>query len=320
MLVKKEQIKSADKRIKFLLCGVPGSGKTTLALSSKRPLLIDIDEGVDRVSVKYRSDVDKVKTYDELIEDLKSPMINDYDTIVVDTGGKLFDKIIKAKVIEQNPKNGQTDGSLSLKGYGAAYVLFKNLVAFIDKLGKDQIYIFHANEQSNKVNNEDVISYRLQIEGKTRQEIWNDMDLGAMLEIVGNKRVLHFKQCDRYFAKGNHGINGDYDVPTLNGSNKNNFLTLLFEKYRQNIAHEELEGNEELEKYETIMQEGHRIIEGACIGKITFDRASEELSKLNFVSTSKQELLSELMSKAKESGFTYDKQSKTFINNGNTTK
>ena len=146
------------------------------------------------------------------------------------------------------------------------------------------------------------------------------MDLGAMLEIVGDKRVLHFKQCDRYFAKGNHGITGDYDVPTLTGSNKNNFLTLLFDKYRENITNEEKDGNEELEKYELVMQEGHRLIEGACNGEITFDRASEELSKLKFVSTSKQELLSELMSKAKESGFIYDKQSKTFINNGNATK
>lgn len=311
MIEKKENYTSVNKPIKILLSGVPGSGKTTLALSSKNPLLIDIDKGVDRVEVRYRSDVDRVATYDELVSDLQSEAIKQYDTIVVDTGGKLMEEIIKPKVIKDNPKNGQSDGTLALKGYGVAYKIWQNLVRLISSLGKDQIWVFHTTENQVKVGGDDVVAYRLQIEGKARQEFWNDVDLGGFLEIVGEKRILHFKQCERYFAKGNHGITGDYEVPILDKNSKNDFMSKLINKYRENINAEENAEKKDNNIYGETMKKGKSIIES----ENDLNKALSEIASLNHVSTTKQELFAKLNQKAKEKGFIYDKTSKAFTNN-----
>ena len=49
MIKKASEIINTDKKIRLLIAGYPGIGKTTLALSAPKPLLIDVDRGTDRV-------------------------------------------------------------------------------------------------------------------------------------------------------------------------------------------------------------------------------------------------------------------------------
>ena len=48
MIKKASEIINTDKKIRLLIAGYPGIGKTTLALSAPKPLLIDVDRGTDR--------------------------------------------------------------------------------------------------------------------------------------------------------------------------------------------------------------------------------------------------------------------------------
>ena len=80
-------------------------------MSAPKPLLVDIDKGIDRVEARHRKDTLVCETYEELISDLKNNDLKEYETIVIDTGGKLLD-LMKPVVIRENPKNGQKDGSL----------------------------------------------------------------------------------------------------------------------------------------------------------------------------------------------------------------
>ena len=52
MIVKPSEMKFEGKKLFIIVAGVPGIGKTTLALSAPKPLLIDLDKGVDRVETR----------------------------------------------------------------------------------------------------------------------------------------------------------------------------------------------------------------------------------------------------------------------------
>ena len=78
-----------EKKIRMLIAGYPGIGKTTLALSAPKPLLIDVDKGVLRVNARHRTDTADVQTYDELLKDLRPENLTEYETLVIDTGGQL---------------------------------------------------------------------------------------------------------------------------------------------------------------------------------------------------------------------------------------
>ena len=71
MIVKPSEMKFEGKKLFIIIAGVPGIGKTTLALSAPKPLLIDLDKGVDRVETRYRTDTDVVGSYEELRNDLE---------------------------------------------------------------------------------------------------------------------------------------------------------------------------------------------------------------------------------------------------------
>ena len=66
MIVKPTQMNFETKKIAMIIAGLPGTGKTTLALSAPKPLLIDLDKGVDRVEVLYRKDTLFVDSYEDL--------------------------------------------------------------------------------------------------------------------------------------------------------------------------------------------------------------------------------------------------------------
>ena len=55
MIRKPEEImNNGDKKVRLLIAGYPGIGKSTLALSAPRPLHIDVDFGIDRIEPRYR--------------------------------------------------------------------------------------------------------------------------------------------------------------------------------------------------------------------------------------------------------------------------
>lgn len=303
MISKPCEMKFDDKKLSVIIAGVPGIGKTTLALSSPKPLLIDLDKGVSRVEARYRTDTAVVGSYNELLDDLKNTDLSNYETIVIDTGGKLLE-MLKPVVIKEDSKNGKRDGNLSLQGYGAVKRKFADFVSFIKSLNKHVIFIFHATEVNLT---DDVTGLRIRIEGSSKDEVWDDIDIGGFVEMNGNTRTIGFNNCTRYYAKGTHGIHGIYEIPKLEKGAKNTFLTDLFNKIKNDL-NEELE---EFEKYEAIMN--------LLVPKINLCTNAEEMNEAFGVVantthylTSKDELWFRLNEKAKELGLKYDKTGKCF--------
>ena len=303
MITKPNKLKFDDKKLSVIIAGVPGIGKTTLALSAPKPLLIDLDKGVSRVEARYRKDTAIVNSFNELKDDLTSANLSDYETIIIDTGGKLLE-MLKPVVIAKDPKNGKKDGNLSLQGYGAVKREFASFINFVKGLDKNLIIIFHATEVSL---DNDVTGLRIRIEGSSRDDVWDDIDIGGFVEMNGKKRTIGFSNCERYYAKGTHGIHGVYDIPTLANGSKNDFLTQLFNKIKDDLNAETIELDNYTKTIEALMPS---INSASSVEELNI--AYGEVANANHYLTSKDELWFALNEKAKELGANYVKNENCF--------
>ena len=307
MIKKPSEVASTTKKIRLLIAGFPGIGKTTLALSAPKPLHIDVDRGVDRVQAKNRKDYIQPNSYEELLEDLKSDL-SDYDTLVFDTGGKLLD-LMKPYIIRQDSKNGQKDGqTLSIKGYGAVGKEFQRLMDYaFYQLNKNVVVIFHAKEDKDG----EATKLRILVEGSTKDNVWQPMDLGGFMEMYNNKRTIGFSNCERYFAKGTHGINGIIELPNLDDASiPNDFLTKLFNQVNQNILDEQKYFDEQKKLYEDVMNEVMPVIQNMTLENI--EEVIEKIKNTNHVLTSEKELRHNFKLKVEELNLVWNKELKKY--------
>lgn len=307
MIRKPDEIQNVEKKIRILIAGYPGIGKSTLGLSAPRALHIDIDFGIDRIEPQYRRDYIQPASYQEVLDDLKPENLADYDSLVFDTGGKLID-LMKPWAIKSDPKNGKRDGSLSLQGYGVVGREFVRLMDYcFYELHKHVVVIFHAVEEKDGENTR----LRLMVEGQTKNNVWIPMDLGGFVEMFGNDRTLGLSNCERYYAKGTRGINGVHKIPALEAGRANDFLTKLFDQYNQKSA-AELESLKEQEAaYERVMEEGQNII-GQVADAYSANNMAKAMAKLKHALTSKDEIGDLWKEKIAELGLTFDKKTKLY--------
>lgn len=307
MIRKPNEIQDGAKKIRILVAGYPGIGKSTLALSAPNPLHIDVDFGIDRIEPRYRKDYIQPASYDEILADLTPETVQGYDSLVFDTGGKLI-SLMGLWAIKKDPKNGKRDGSLSLQGYGTVGREFQRLMDYcFYELKKHIVIVFHAIEDKDGDNTR----LRIKVEGQTKNNVWEPMDLGGFVEIYGNDRTIGFSNCERYFAKGTRGISGIHKIPVLTETSPNDFLTKLFERYNA-ISAEEVEKNtKDQEAYEAAMTQGK-----AVIAKIKdADSANALMAEFKAVPralTSSKELSTLWNDKIKECGLTFNKQTKVY--------
>lgn len=320
MAIKKAtELDFSNKKIAVLITGRANTGKTTLALSASRPLLIDLENGIDRVEACYRKDVvvnDDLpfeERYNAFIEDLKSADLSEYDTIVVDTLDKLFDLVVPV-VIKKNPKNAQNDGrTLSLKGYGAASNEISSFINLVKNLGKHIVLLAHTTEKMDG----DVNKVRLSIPGGTKDSIWNDIDIGGYIEFIGKDRTIGFSPTERYDAKGVHGVKGIYTIPTLKSAQEggkesdNHFLQDLINLVVEDLNNTNEQYKKDLEVYKKTMQIVPEIQACDNVGKL--NELVENIKAATHALTSRKELLVHVGNKANELGATYDKESGKYI-------
>lgn len=307
MIKKPNELDFSNKKLVVIIGGVAGIGKTTLALSSPKPLLIDLDKGISRVNAKHRTDVDEVGSYEELVNDLGHSDLSAYETLVIDTGGKLLE-MLKPVVIKEDAKNGKRDGNLSLQGYGAVKRKFSQFVGWLKTLGKHIVFVFHATEVQLE---DDTTGLRIRMEGSSRDEVWDDVDVGGFIEMVGKTRTIGFSNCPRYYAKGTHNIKGLYDIPELEDGTPNDFLTKMFKSIIDDLNTE----NADTVKYKELMNEFKPQIENAKDEK-DLNGLIDKMKKANHILTSKEELWFALTEKAKSLGIEYKADTKKFVKNG----
>lgn len=305
MIKKPAEMINTENRFRVLIAGYPGIGKTTLGLSAPKPLLIDVDFGINRTMANVRKDYIQPETYEELLNDLKGDL-SDYETIVIDTGGKLLE-LMKNYVIKNDIKNAKKDGTLSLQGYGAVareFTRFMNYIYF--DLRKHCIIIFHAIEEKQ----DEETKLRILVEGSTKNTVWQNVELGGFIEMRGNKKTIGFDNCERYFAKSSFGIKGSLVIPELDGNIPNDFLTKLFEQANKNIQEESKVFEKEREEYDVVMGKFAVMIDTMTAENV--QEVSDLMQTIEHKLTSKKELTDRFKKKLVSLNMQWNKETKQY--------
>ena len=314
MIKKPADMINTENKFRVLIAGYPGIGKTTLGLSAPKPLLIDTDFGVNRIIDRLQTDCIQPNTYQELLNDLTLENLKEYETLVIDTGGKLLD-LMKPHVIKLDIKNAKKDGSLSQAGYGAIGRAFKDLVYKIHhELKKHLVVIFHVVEDKQ----DEETKLRILVEGSTKNTIWQEMDIGGFIEKRNGKRTIGFEPCERYFAKRTQGVKAMYNVPELDDGVSGDFLTKLFEEMDNYIKETGKKFQKEQEEYQQVMDKYVPIIENMTTENV--QEVSDLMQTIEHKLTSKQELTARFKEKLKELNMHYNKETKQYEVKQETTK
>jgi hypothetical protein len=170
----------------------PGLGKTSLAYTASRPLLLDFDKGAYRAV--DRKDVVQVSEWAD-VAGIRASDIEGYDTIIIDTVGKALDALTQ-DILRQSPKLG-FGGALNQQGWGQLGVRFGAFLRLLKGFGKDVVLIAHMDEQKDG----EAIKERLKIPGGSKDLVLTDSDAIARISIVNRERFLIFSPTETSFGK-----------------------------------------------------------------------------------------------------------------------
>lgn len=179
-------------RLNLVIYGPPGLGKTSLAFTAERPLLLDFDRGSHRAA--GRQDVVQIDAWGD-IAGITAEDLADFQTVVVDTAGRALD-VLSAEIIRKDPKKGY-GGALNLQGYGQLKSQFIAFMKLLNGFGKDVVLIAHMDEQRNG----DEVIERLDVQGGSKGEIYKAADAMGRITMVKGQRWLNFSPSDAAFGK-----------------------------------------------------------------------------------------------------------------------
>lgn len=172
----------------------PGYGKSSLAFTADKPLMLDFDKGAHRAAV--RKDTVQVSSWMD-VSLMTAEDLAPFSTIIVDTAGRALDALT-ADIIANNPKAGRGDGSLTLQGFGTLKSRFAQWQAFLRSLKKDLILVCHMDEQKSG----DDTQERIDAQGASRNEIYKSSDAMCRIRLDGkDQRYLDFDPRQGGFGK-----------------------------------------------------------------------------------------------------------------------
>lgn len=200
-LIRRPDQIEVQTKIKMLIYGQPSTGKTTLALSAPKPLLLDFDGGVSRLNEAHRGATAQLKNWEECVSVMKEDL-SAYETIVVDTIGKMLDYIITYVCKGRTP---------SIKDWGPINGAFTSFVRQLNSLDKNIIFVAHRDNRKEGDNNVFVPAIR----EKSYNAIVTELDLMGYIESRNNERVITFDFSDRNDGKNTCNLPQFITIPSI---------------------------------------------------------------------------------------------------------
>lgn len=297
------EVPTENISLKILIYGQPGIGKSTIALSMPKPVLIDCDNGVHRIQADHRTPYLHVDSYSKVQQLLKSGELAPFETIVFDTAGKLLD-YMGPEIIKKDPKNGKRSGGLSQQGYGVRKTWFSELLKQVTIMGKHVMFVAHEKEEKRG----DDLVLRPEIGGSSGGDLMKELDLVGYMEAQGKKRIISFFPTDRFYAKNSARIDDVVVLPGLTKGVPNDYMTKIVNQVKATIA-EEAEG---MAKYNEMMAMLTKQIESVVDVK-TASKALKTLTEADHKWDSRKKSSLLLLAKTKELGLEYSKDEGCFI-------
>ena len=302
-------IKVSDESELYITDDFIVTHNTTCALSAPKPLLVDFDGGINRVDYEFIKDTVQVQNYSDILNLLNNEDLSPYETLVIDTGGKLLDSMAEY-LIASNPRLGKRNGSLTLEGYGVRKVEFTQLLKLINSKKKHVVFVAHRTTEKNG----DDTRYVPLFGGSNYDSLATELDLVGYLVAEGNKRIITFDPCQQSEGKNTCNLPAQMDVPYLKNEQRevvgvNDFLEKqVFKRYIDRLKERSVEG----ETYKHLIAE----IEKDIAAIKTAEDATAYIKKVEeykHVGNSKAVARNKFVARTNELGLTYDRQTKSYL-------
>lgn len=306
-LIKKSNELVIPSIIKMMVYGQAGMRKTSTALSAPKPLLLDFDNGVKRVNMSHLDGVDivQITSWSDIQQVLREDL-SPYQTIVVDTIGKMMDFIISDKCGTRQPQ---------IRDWGSINQEFSGFVRNLSNLNKNVIFVAHRDTRRE---GDDTV-FIPALREKSYNSIVTELDLLGYMEAKSeNGRVkctITFDPTNRNDGKNTCSLPSVMEVPTNLDSNgnptaKNDFITTrVINPYLSMLAQKKAESD----KYNRVIDEIKESIEFITDAQSANDFASR-INEFEHVGSSLLMARNLFAAKVKSLGLVFDKETKTYSN------
>jgi len=280
--------------IKILVYGQGGVGKTSLAFTSKTPILIDFDQGSHRSA--FRRDVININKWEQITRNEKEfyETLNGYDTIVLDTAESMIE-LWSVYIKKKQPKLVYDKWAF----YAELKRWFSELLTRLMEYGKDIIILAHDAE-------EDIGTAKRKtprITGASREKVKQLCDyVGYIYMNDRDKRELDFNPSHAFWGKNSTQM-GALELPSFH--DEPNYFEGVIEEMKRSLGSISASHHETLETIETAILKLSKLT--------TADELNAMIKDMGSVTSGKQSIWSKMQAKGKELGLTFSKTTKSFV-------
>lgn len=304
-LIKKSNELVIPSTVKMMIYGQAGMGKTTVALSAPKPLLLDFDNGVKRVNMAHLDGIDIVQvTCWQDVQQVLHEDLSAYQTIVVDTIGKMMDFIISYKCGMRQPQ---------IKDWGGINAEFSWMTRTLSSLNKNVVFVAHRDTRKD---GDDTV-FIPALREKSYNSIVTELDLLGYLEMRNEngmqKRTITFDPTSRNDGKNTCNLPGIMIVPNIldkngNPTAKNDFITTkVIQPYLNMLQVKKAEAA----RYDKVMEEIKDQIE-LITDALSANEFAKNINNFDHVGSSLAKARALFAKKVKDLHLVYDKTTRTY--------
>lgn len=185
--------KPKDRAVIVTVCGDSGMGKTTLAATFPKPIVIRAEDGLQAIPVDKRPDAfplisDESQLWEQLAALVKEE--HDYKTAIIDSVTAL-ERLFTNHVIESDPKKPRSINQ-ALGGYGAGLAAVAAMHQRVRKAcgilnerkGMHIVFVAHADTETIELPDQDAYTrYNLRLGKKSVAPYVDDSDVVGFLKL-----------------------------------------------------------------------------------------------------------------------------------------